>query len=226
MDGQLPTAQGLVSSFRAKAEREKATQLMDNLSAFEAWLSLYFGDGSRSEAYLLTAPDEKQQFCTLDRYRVITKIRCLIAKGKLAEALDSALSMDEYFASYGRHYLWMENQILKAIILYRQDDAHWQQVLTEGLKMAEHYHFVRLAALEGSAVQSLLENLKTDEISPEFLKEVRSQAGRMALQYPDYLHYETVETPELTPQEQWICLCYVPGIPKNLGVRVHHDHGK
>jgi LuxR family maltose regulon positive regulatory protein len=202
VSGQLPTAQGLVSSFRAKAERENATQLMDDLAAFEAWLSLYSGDGSQSDAYLLTAPDEKQEFCTLDRYRIITKIRCLIAKGELTRALDSALSMDEYFVSYGRHYLWMENQMLKAIILYRQGDAHWRKVLTDGLKMEEHYHFVRLVALEGSAIQSPLENLKTDEISPEFMKEIRKETSKMALQYPDYLHYAPVEMPNLTPQEQ------------------------
>jgi LuxR family maltose regulon positive regulatory protein len=202
VSGQLSTAQGLLTSFRAKAERENAAQLMDNLSAFEAWLSLYSGDGSRADANLLTAPDEHQEFCTLDRYRIITKIRCLIAKGQLAKALDSALSMDEYFVSYGRHYLWMENQLLQAIILYRQGDTHWQRVLTDGLKMAEYYHFVRIVALEGSAVQSLLENLRTDEISPKFLKALRQETSKMALQYPDYLHYEALEAPALTPQEQ------------------------
>jgi hypothetical protein len=61
--------------------------------------------------------------------------------------------------------------------------------------------YVRKLLTEGSAVQSLLENLRTDEISPKFLKALRQETSKMALQYPDYLHYEALEAPALTPQE-------------------------
>jgi LuxR family maltose regulon positive regulatory protein len=150
------------------------------------------------------APDEKQELCTLDRYRIIIKIRCLIAKGKLTEAMDTALTMDGYFVSYGRHYMWMENQILKAIILYRQGNDYWQKVLTDGLKMAEHYHFVRVVSLESGATQPLLQSLKTDEISEAFLKKIQNETRKMALLYPDYMHCDTMEIPKLTPHEQRI----------------------
>jgi LuxR family maltose regulon positive regulatory protein len=185
INGQLPTAKGLLESFQNKVDKEKAVQLYDNLYAFETWLSLYYGDGSRADAYLLSAPDEKQELCTLDRYRILVKIRCLIAKGKLAEAMDSALTMDGYFSSYGRHYMWMENQILKAVILYRQGNDTWQAVLTEGLKMAQHYHFVRVVSLECGAVQPLLQDLKTEGISEPFLEEMQKEARKLALSYPD-----------------------------------------
>ncbi len=204
VNGQLPTAKGILESFRNKVEKENAVQLFDNLYAFETWLSLYTGDGSKSDEYLLSAPDEKQEFCTLDRYRIIIKIRCLIAKGKLAEAMDSALTVDGYFISYGRHYMWMENQILKAIILYRQGNDCWQKVLTDGLKMAQHYHFVRVVSLESGAIQPLIQNLKTDEISKAFLKAIQNETRKTALLYPDYMHCDTMEIPKLTQQEQRI----------------------
>ena len=183
--GQLGVAKSTLASIRRKAENEGAVQLFQNMDALAVWLSLLQGDQEAAEKYLLTAPDEKEAFCTLDRYRYMQKIRCLLALARYEEAAGLIERMNLYFTEYERHYHWMENQLLKAVLLYRTGSRLWKEAFEGALKKAEYFHFTRVVAQEGGAVLPLLElwekqraadtgdGKDSGTISPDFLREVK-----------------------------------------------------
>ncbi|MBR7083807.1 MAG: hypothetical protein IKI37_01290, partial [Oscillospiraceae bacterium] len=191
LQGQYPTAKRRIDMFQQKITEENASQLIPNFQAFCTWFALYTNDKKIIQNYLESAPDEKKSFYVIDRYQYVIKIRCLIAENRLAEALDLACFLTGYFKSYQRTYMMIENNILKAVILYRMENESWQTVFTEALKTAEEFHFVRVFSLEGAAVLPLFMHFQKAGISEKFLKAVTDETKKMALAYPDYLNYVT-----------------------------------
>ena len=129
------------------------------------------------------------------------KIRCLIAENRLSEALDLACFLTGYYQSYQRTYMMIENNILKAVILYRMENENWKAILTEALRQAEEFHFVRVFSLEGAAVLPLLMHYENQSISKSFLKDVMDDCRKMSLAYPDYLQFMKKPDIYLTDRE-------------------------
>lgn len=204
LEGQYLTAKRRLNAFSRKLTEEHASQLQPNFDAFCTWFALHTGDREVSGHYLETAPNEQIDFYILDRYRYMVKIRCLIAEERLSEALDLASFLTRYFSAYRRTYLSIENETLKAIILFRMNNPHWKQVLTGALRTAEEYHFVRVFSLEGAAIVPLLRHLEAPDIDPEFLHCITDEAMRMALYYPDYLKYTPLRPVHLTDREMQV----------------------
>lgn len=204
--GQPAVAKSTLASVRKKAENEGAVQLFLNMDAMEVWISLLLGEPAKAEAYLKSAPDEKQAFYILDRYRYMQKVRCLLALSRYEEAAGLIERLNLYFTEYERHYFWIENRLLKSILLYRTGSGDWETPLEEALEKAEHYHFIKIVAQEGAAIKPILmewEN-RNGRISPEFLEEVREETARMEHFYPDYLKTDGVEMKLLTKREKEI----------------------
>ncbi len=205
VEGQYPSAKRVYDSIAEKIEKEGADRLLPNLKAFGIWLSLYGNAGdARFREYIDSVPDARVFFCILDRYRQMMKIRCLIHDERLEVALDLASFLTGYLESYERHFMWMEHEILKAIILYRLGDAHWKKHLLNALNKASEYHFVRLISLEGAAVLPLLKGLeKADlaDIDGAFFKQVYEETLAVATNYPEYMKYIPKETVTLTSRE-------------------------
>ncbi len=205
VEGQYPSAKRVYDSIAEKIEKEGADRLVPNLKAFGVWLSLFGGAGDdRIREFIDSVPDARVFFAILDRYRQMMKIRCLIHEERLEEALDLANFLTSYLEGYARHFMWMENEILKSVILYRQGDAHWKKHLIDALHQANEYHFVRLISLEGTAVLPLLKELdKTDlaDIEESFFKRVYDESLTVATNYPAYMKYIPKETVSLTTRE-------------------------
>lgn len=208
VEGQLPSARRHYESFREKAVAEKADQLLPNLDAFGVWLSLYDGAGDEAASFVEAMPDPRVFFCTMERYRQMVKLLCLIALERYEEALDASNFLTGYFVSYERHYLWMENEILKSIILFRMRDEHWKKQLAGALKKTAEYHFVRVLSLQGGAILPLLMEIrgskKIKDIPGDYFAEVMEECQKTASFYPDYLRYFPRETVQLTKREALI----------------------
>ncbi len=205
--GQMELAKKTIKSFQKKVEMRGARQLLPNIGALKVEMSLLLGNREEIEKWLLEAPDETADFCILDRYRYMQKIRCFIALAKYDEAIGLIERMNLYFTQYERNYYWMENQILKAIILYRIGDANWGKILKAALKKCEYYHFVRIASREGAALKPLLDDagflefLESSDISQGFIEEVRTDTMKIAHFYPEYLHSDVHELVNFTAKE-------------------------
>ena len=203
-EGQLPTARRQFETFREKAEEAGARQLFPNMDAFGAWLALYSGDLDVARGWLETAPDEQADFCIMDRFRYMVKLRCLIADDRLADAMRLASYLTHYFETYRRTYLWIENEYLKAMILYRQGAPEWRTVFEGALKRAREYRFIRVAAMEGGVMLPLLTEMDGSSSPDAFRQEVTAACRQMALRYPDYLKFIPRVEVRLTKREQQI----------------------
>ena len=202
--GQLPTAVRLLEVFREKAAAERAQQIMPNLDALSVWLSLYAGDEQKAEAHLESMPDIHGSFYLPNRFRYAVGLRCLIFQEKYTDAMNLAGYMTHYYEQYKRTYLWIENELLKAVILFRTGQAEWRRVLKGALVRAEEYHLVRVVSMEGAAALPLLTEAGGEGISEAFYKELLQSTREMALRYPDYMKYVPRVSVELTAREQEI----------------------
>ncbi|NCB94602.1 MAG: LuxR family transcriptional regulator [Clostridia bacterium] len=202
--GQSRAAQRAINSFREKVIKENADWLIPNLDAMEIWMQLLTGKNEQVAVWMEKAPNEGVSFCCLERYRYIQKVRCLIAMKAYGEAGSLVERLNLYFTEYERNYMWMENQVLKAIIQYRIGNTEWKDTLEQVLIKMEKYHFVRIAAQEGAAIQPLLEELEETTVSEEYLNLIKQEVDKMAHYYPNYLGKEKKLKEPLTDMEMQI----------------------
>ncbi|MGN0437301.1 MAG: LuxR C-terminal-related transcriptional regulator [Lachnospiraceae bacterium] len=207
LQGQPMQAESIYDTFYQKVIEEKATHLLPNLQTLHMWMHLIQGDTKEAEHWLETAPNDMLAFCILDRYQHIHKIRVLTSLDRKEEALALVERMNIYFTGYERNYLWMENQILKAILLYRMGNESWQEVFYQVLKKAFHYHFITIFALEGAGLKPLLDVIKLPEstICPEsFFYSIKNANEKMAAYYPNYMKIQNALEEPLTESEDRI----------------------
>lgn len=206
--GQLPSAKRISESFHKLAVEQEAVQLFKNMEAFEVWISLYTDAGEQVQKYIENESDVQGTFTILDRYRYMVRIRCLIAGDRLFEAFDLANFLTAYFESYERRIYWMENELLKGIILFRLGDEHWREHIKKAVEKAAEYHFVRLVSLEGAAVLPLLQKLRDEgefaSVPGEYLTQTIEETEKVACIYPDYMKYTEKEDIKLTKREMQI----------------------
>ena len=72
-----------LDAFRDRAE-EEAPNLISNIDAFICRIKLYQGEDVSD--WMKQAPDENAEFCTMERFRYLTKVRVYISLGKLEAA--------------------------------------------------------------------------------------------------------------------------------------------
>ena len=219
VEGQFYSAKRVYQSFKNRVLEEKANHLLQNMEVFETWLALYENNSEKIKKYIDKATDARSSFFSFDRFRSMINIRCLIAENRLSEAAELSLFLTGYFEKYERHFLWMENEILKAVIFYRMNDEHYKSHIKNAIKRAEEYHFVRLISLEGNAVLQILKEMKKDgefdDISSEYVDITLSETAKIAYTYPDYLKYYPQKEIKLTKREKEILSMLCIGMSMN-----------
>lgn len=186
MNGRADDAQDILEGFRQSIEKE-APQLLPNLCALRCRIDLYQGKIPRILDWLGTAPNENRDFCTLDRLRYLTKIRCYIQFGKYDKAYGLLQKMAYYAEVHQRSYIAMETRLLLAVVKYRLKEPSWQEPLREAIAQAEDYHFVRLISREGGAVLRLLKKGDIPWRDDGFRRQVIRECEQMEKYYPAYL---------------------------------------
>lgn len=196
-------AKRLLQGMRKRAKQESAYQILSNLEAMEIWIALQQGDIQAARVWIKErAPDETVDFSVLNRYCYMVKLRCYLALGEDDAAWNLSEKLKYYFERYDRHYMWMENMVLRAILSYRLGRPQWKEILIKALKKAKEYHFIWLVAQEGIAVKPLLEEYKLPD--SEYGKALGKAVNNMAVFYPRYLgKISTLEEP-LTNMESRI----------------------
>ena len=162
-------------------------QLLTGVDTLRTRFYLYAGRSSEVDAWMKQAPDEEAEFCTLERYRYITKVRVYLSKGKRENALRLLMQMQIYVKHRERIFLQMEVKILLAITQFRMGEEKWRETLQQSITLAEEYHFVRVLSREGAALWELLKKGGFVWQDPEFQKQVCRECEQMARIYPAYL---------------------------------------
>ena len=191
LQGDSPAARELLASFEQSVKENRAVQLLPNIQALRCRLALYEGDMDIVERWMKTAPDEDREFCVLERYRYLTKVRCYLANGEYTKAQALLEKLRYYAEQTGRPYVRMETGLLSAITKERVGGP-WQEELAAVLKETERYRFLRLITEEGAAVWPLFQREKkalqeAGTLNKDWLRRLLAEAEEVARRYPLYL---------------------------------------
>ena len=191
LQGDSTAARELLASFEQSVREHRAVQLLPNIQALRCRLALYEGDMDMVERWMKTAPDEDREFCSLERYRYLTKVRCYLANGAYTKAQALLEKLRYYAEQTGRPYVRMETGLLSAITKERVGGP-WQEELATVLKEAERYRFLRLITEEGAAVWPLFQREKkalqeAGTLNKDWLRRLLAEAEEVARRYPLYL---------------------------------------
>ncbi len=190
LNGRADDAQDILEGFRQSVETA-APQLLPNLGALRCRTDLYQGKIPKIREWMDAAPDEDRDFCTLERLRYLTKVRCYIQFGRYDRAYGLLQKMAYYAQTQRRDYIAMETDLLLAVVKYRVKEPGWRELLQQTIARAEGYHFVRLFSREGGAV---LRPLREGEFRWEdegLRRQVFRECERMEKYYPSYLKEKT-----------------------------------
>lgn len=189
--GRAQAAQAALDSFERAVREQGAVQLLPNLQALRCRLALLLGDTASAEEWMRQAPDEKKEFCCLERYRYLTKVRCYLLEGAELEALALLEKLRWYAGKCQRTYVLLEAGVLSAIARERLGQS-WEQELRDALRIAEEFRFLRAVTEEGAAVWPLLRRLKLEPSG--WSRRLVREAGEMAQRYPLYLRRQSTGT--------------------------------
>ena len=189
--GDIQAARELLASFEQSAKENRALQLLPNIQALRCRLALYEGNMDAVERWMKTTPDEDIEFCSLERYRYLTKVRCYLANGEYTKAQALLEKLRYYAEQTNRPYVRMETGLLSAVTKERAGGP-WQEELTTVLREAESYRFLRLITEEGAAVWPLLQQEKkalqsAGTLDKDWLRRVLDEAAEVSRRYPLYL---------------------------------------
>ena len=200
LKGEIQTAEAVLTSFEKSVREQRAVQLLPNIAALRCRLALYQGDREKVSAWLEQAPDEDREFCILERYRYLTKVRCYLSLGDYLKAQALLEKLRYYAEKCGRTYIRMEVCLLSAIAKYRTGGA-WKEEFLSMLKEACGYQFIRLVSEEGAAAQELFAAagrrfLEAEIPNQEWLSRLMEETGKMAVRYPVYLKGQLAKAPD------------------------------
>ena len=200
LQGEIQMAKEVLSSFEKSIKEKGAVQLLPNTAALRCRLALREGDKRAVEAWMVEAPDENLEFCILERYRYLTKVRCYLSTGEYLRAQSLLEKLRYYAEKCHRTYIRMEVNLLSAITKYRMG-GEWKEEFLMAYKEAEGYHFLRIISEEGAAAQELFQAMGKIRMEKEaadkywFFRLVE-ETGRVAVRYPVYLKGQIAKAPD------------------------------
>ena len=217
LQGDIQAARDLLASFEQSARETHTPQLLPNIQALRCRLALYEGSMDIAERWMKTAPDENIEFCSLERYRYLTKVRCYLANGEYTKAQALLEKLRYYAEQTNRPYVRMETGLLSAITKERAGGP-WQEELAAVLQEAEHYRFLRLITEEGAAVWPLLQREKkalreAGTLDKDWLRRLLTETEEMSRRYPLYLKKRTAVAADFKGIALTSCVCRRMGCP-------------
>ncbi|MDO4340619.1 MAG: LuxR C-terminal-related transcriptional regulator [Eubacteriales bacterium] len=212
LNGSAEYAEELMMAFRSRAERE-APRMLPNVDAFLCRIFLYLKQPAKTIKWMEDSPDENEEFCTLERFRYLTKARVYLQTGRYEAALGLLEQLLFYAEKMKRTYIEMEASLLLSITLYRMGRTEWRELLQKCVTRAEGFHFVRLFSRECGAALELLEKGNLVWVDTGFKDQVFEECRKMEKFYPRYLTQGTDSEVALSDQAFRILCLQAEGVP-------------
>lgn len=184
--GHAEDALERLDSFERTAGQD-AARLVSNIRALRCWLWMYQGRMKEVMDWMKEAPDEYQEFWSMERLRYLVKARVYLQNGRYEQAVGILEKLLYYADKMNRTYVRMESKLLLATALYHMGWGDWKKSMQECISEAESYHFVRLISREGGSVLKLLRAEDFIWSDQKYKKQVLEECQRMADFYPSYL---------------------------------------
>lgn len=203
MNGQTRSTVPMMDALRRQMLATGMDEWLPNLDALDAFAAMYDGDYARISRWMNDdAPDEYADFCMLDLFRYMIKLRVYLIQRKhlaffsLASKLAPLLEFgNRMMDSCELHTLW-------ALSDHARGDKQSAFIhLRKALELAERYRYDRLIADEGEHILRLLISYQKEHKKTDYLAKVISLAQKVAALYPHYLKEQLPEQPALTESE-------------------------
>ena len=201
--GKATNVAGYIKNIRRFMKDAGKLEFSNNIDAAEVYSSLYEGNLELVDRWLEGgAPDEFSQFCMLDLYRYMVKIRCYIVSEKFM-AVQALVERLRPLLEEGRREMDLcELELLLAVCFYRSDEKeHAFRTLESALKLARRRGYYRLVADEGAALLPLFVDYIREKGETPYLMRLVEDVRDMASWYPLYLKPGRKEGVEFSKME-------------------------
>ena len=177
-----------LEEIETRAQQRGARRVVRNVRAMQSRINLWQGRVEDAVRWMENEPQNETHFNVLERYCYNTFARVYMAQQRYDKAVQILMRLRGYANMEKRPWLQMEGDLLESIIRYRTGNPLWKTELTQVLRRAESYHFVRLFCREGAALLPLLQELGCPEgVDEAYWQEVLGKTRAMAEAYPLYL---------------------------------------
>lgn len=226
MNGQSSAA-SMMEDLKKQLHHAELDEYLPNIDALEAWAAMYDGDHAKVTRWMRDgAPDENKNFCMLDLFRYMIKIRVYIATERYMSVTALASKLLPVLIQGKRYMDSCELSLLWAI----SDMAYGrkQQALERfayALELAEKNRYDRLIADEGKPALDLLLLYKKEKGSSEYLERLIKLAEDISTIHPRYMKSQSTDFPPLTETEKKVVRLLAAGnsnaeISETLGIAV------
>ena len=177
-----------LEELETRARQRGARRVVRNVRAMQSRIKLWQGRVEDAVRWMENEPQNEIHFNVLERYCYNTFVRVYMAQQRYDKTAQILMRLRSYANMEKRPWLQMEGDLLESIIRYRTGNPLWKTELTQVLRRAESYHFVRLFCREGAALLPLLQELGCPEgVDEAYWQEVLGKTRAMAEAYPLYL---------------------------------------
>ena len=177
-----------LEEIETRARQRGARRVVRNVRAMQSRIKLWQGRVEDAVRWMENEPQNEIHFNVLERYCYNTFVRVYMAQQRYDKTAQILMRLRSYANIEKRPWLQMEGDLLESIIRYRTGNPLWKTELTQVLRRAESYHFVRLFCREGAALLPLLQELGCPEgVDEAYWQEVLGETRAMAEAYPLYL---------------------------------------
>lgn len=177
-----------LEELETRAQQRGARRVVRNVRAMQSRIKLWQGRVEDAVRWMENEPQNEIHFNVLERYCYNTFVRVYMAQQRYDKTAQILMRLRSYANMEKRPWLQMEGDLLESIIRYRTGNPLWKTELTQVLRRAESYHFVRLFCREGAALLPLLQELGCPEgVDEAYWQEVLGKTRTMAEAYPLYL---------------------------------------
>lgn len=177
-----------LEEIETRAQQCGARRVVRNVRAMQSRIKLWQGRVEDAVRWMENEPQNEIHFNVLERYCYNTFVRVYMAQQRYDKTAQILMRLRSYANMEKRPWLQMEGDLLESIIRYRTGNPLWKTELTQVLRRAESYHFVRLFCREGAALLPLLQELGCPEgVDEAYWQEVLGKTRAMAEAYPLYL---------------------------------------
>lgn len=177
-----------LEEIETRARQRGVRRVVRNVRAMQSRIKLWQGWVEDAVRWMENEPQDEIHFNVLERYCYNTFVRVYMAQQRYDKTAQILMRLRSYANMEKRPWLQMEGDLLESIIRYRTGNPLWKTELTQVLRRAESYHFVRLFCREGAALLPLLQELGCPEgVDEAYWQEVLGKTRTMAEAYPLYL---------------------------------------
>ena len=146
-----------LEEMETRARQRGVRRVVRNVRAMQSRIKLWQGRVEDAVRWMENEPQDEIHFNVLERYCYNTFVRVYMAQQRYDKTAQILMRLRSYANMEKRPWLQMEGDLLESIIRYRTGNPLWKTELTQVLRRAESYHFVRLFCREGAALLPLQE---------------------------------------------------------------------